>query len=372
MPSTVAVLGSFADSLIRFRGRLISDLVRRGHRVIACAPSIDPSVAVALRGMGAEFRDIPMQRAGMNPIADLRTLYALVRLFRDVRPDYLFAYTIKPVVYGTIAAQLARVPRRFAMITGLGFAFTRGTGLLRRISGMGARALYRYALSLCNGVFFQNADDLQLMIDEGVLGDPAKAAIVNGSGIDVDEFVYVAPPSRPDFLMIARLVRDKGVREYVEAARIVKVRCPQARFRLIGWIDENPSAISNAELNSWICDGTIDFLGRTDDVRPSLAECAVYVLPSYREGTPRTVLEAMAIGRAIITTDAPGCRETVIANENGILVPVADPAALADAMLMFIHQPELVGRFGVRSRQIAEAKYDVRLVNEALLRGMGL
>ena len=164
--------------------------------------------------------------------------------------------------------------------------------------------------------------------------------------------------SVPHFLLIARLLGDKGIREYVQAAKLVKQQYPEAQFDLVGGLDTNPTSISQAELDQWIAAGTINFLGRLSDVRPAIAECSVYVLPSYREGTPRTVLEAMAMGRAVITTDAPGCRETVLDGDNGFLVPVKDTDALAQAMLRFIEQPELIAQMGQRSRSIAEEKYD--------------
>ena len=192
--------------------------------------------------------------------------------------------------------------------------------------------------------------------------------------MDVAQF-EVAPlstESAPRFLLIGRLLGDKGVREYVQAAEQVKQRYPQAQFDLVGWIDANPNTITQPELDRWVAAGTINFLGRLSDVRPAIANSSVYVLPSYREGTPRTVLEAMAMGRAVITTDAPGCRETVVDGDNGFLVPVKDADALAQAMLRFIEQPELIIQMGQRSREIAEEKYDVHKVNAQMLAGMGL
>ena len=172
--------------------------------------------------------------------------------------------------------------------------------------------------------------------------------------------------------MIGRLLGDKGVREFAEAARKIKALHPEVRFNVVGWIDSNPDAIAQSELDAWVADGTLEFLGKLDDVRPAIAACTVYVLPSYREGTPRTVLEAMAMGRPIITTDAPGCRETVIDGDNGFLVPVQSVDALVDAMLKFIEDPALAPRMGRRSRQIAEDKYDVHKVNAVMLREMGI
>ena len=369
---TILVLGSFADSLILFRGHLIATLVKRGHRVVACAPQANQRVVSALQAMGAEYRAIPLSRTGANALADLLTLLFLCRLFVQLRADVLLAYTIKPVVYGSIAARVARVPRSFALITGLGFAFTNGRGGLRRLAGLIARSLYRVALHRVVEVFFQNPDDLHFFRSSRIISSEQQATVIPGSGVDTEAFQYIEAYSTTDFLMIARLVKDKGVLEYVEAARRVRARYPQCRFRLVGWIDENPSSIRQEELDAWIREGVIEYLGRLDDVRAPLTECAVYVLPSYREGTPRTVLEAMAIGRAVVTTDAPGCRETVVHGENGFLVPVANGAMLAGALMRFLENPALIRAFGRASRKIAEQKYDVRLVNQMLIERMKL
>lgn len=319
---------------------------------------------------GATVHDIPLRRTGTNPLADAASLVALVRLIRKLRPDVTLPYTIKPVVYGTLAAWLAGVPRRFALVTGLGYAFTgERQGPVKRIISL----LYRFALAKAHKVFFQNPDDERLFRHIGLLPSRVRSVVVNGSGIDIESHrVQPLPAGTPTYLMIGRLLGDKGVREYAQAAARVKQRHPNARFLLVGWIDANPDAIAPDELDGWRQEGVIEFLGKLDDVRPAIAASTVYVLPSYREGTPRTVLEAMAMGRPIITTDAPGCRETVIDGENGYLVPVKSVDALADAMLRFIDDPGLAPRMGKRSREIAEDKYDVHKINAVMLREMGI
>jgi glycosyltransferase involved in cell wall biosynthesis len=221
-------------------------------------------------------------------------------------------------------------------------------------------------------VFFQNPDDLQVFLDNGVLADPACAVLINGSGIDTDEYRPVALPRSPTFLMIARLIPAKGVREYVEAARRIKQQHPSARFKLVGWVDHKPNAITERELELWVAEGTIEYLGRVSDVRPAITDASVYVLPSYREGTPRTVLEAMSMGRAVITTNAAGCRETVRHGENGFLVPIQDVPALVGAMKRFFDEPQLAAVMGQVSRQLVVEKYDVHKVNSILLKEMGL
>lgn len=372
MVRRVLLTAGFAASVTTFRGPLIRALCESGAEVAVGAPGVDelPQLRGELASLGVALHDIPLQRAGTNPFADIGLLLSLFKLMRTVRPTITLPYTIKPVIYGTIAAWLARVPRRYALVTGLGYAFT-GTrqGLVTRL----VRMLYRFALRRTHKVFFQNPDDERLFRQLGLLPANIPSVVVNGSGVDFAQFpVNPLPAGAPVFLMIARLLGDKGVREYAEAARRIKRADPGVRFQLVGWIDSNPDAIAQSELDAWIADGTLEFLGKLDDVRPAIAASTVYVLPSYREGTPRTVLEAMAMGRPIITTDAPGCRETVIDGDNGFLVPVQSVDALVEAMLKFIEDPALAARMGRRSREIAEDKYDVHKVNAVMLREMGI
>lgn len=366
----IVVLGGYAQSLVRFRGPLLSALSNSGHEVIACAPGHDEATEATLRHMGVRYCAVPLERAGMNPVRDLTSLVWLARMLRRRRPDIILSYTVKPVIYGSLAARLAGIPFIYSMITGLGYAFLGETAKGRIVNGLVTR-LYRAALKANSTVFFQNPDDLMLFVRLKILKE-GKATLINGSGVDIDYYAQAPIGTRPVFLMIARLLRDKGVGEYAEAARGVKSRYPYAAFRLLGPLDSNPSSITTAELRTWQQDGTIEYLGATDDVRPFLQNANVYVLPSYREGTPRSVLEAMAMGRPVVTTDAPGCRETVVDGDNGFVVPVKDFRALARAMEKFILQPELMPRMGRRSRQIVEEKYDVRKVNAVIMKTMGV
>ena len=368
----VLLVAGFAGSVVRFRGDLIHALQARGCEVHVAAPgwSECPEVAGELSRIGAHVHDTPLGRTGTSVASDLAYLLRSWRLMRRVKPDATLAYTVKPVVYGTLAAWFAGVPRRYALVTGLGFAFTGGRrGMLARVVAL----LYRLALGKAHLVFFQNPDDQQLFRALGLLRAATPSIVVNGSGVDVSAYPAVPlPPGPPVFLMIGRLLGDKGVREYAEAARRIRARHRDVQCRLAGWIDSNPDAIAQSELDAWVEDGAVDFLGRLEDVRPALAGSTVYVLPSYREGTPRSVLEAMAMARPVITTDAPGCRETVDAGENGWLVPVGSVEALVECMQRFIETPGLAGRMGERSRRIAEDRYDVHKVNAAMLQAMGI
>lgn len=373
---TFLLIASFADSILSFRGPLLEALLARGLQVHVAAPNLSPDSPMrqCLEARGIRVHDIPLRRTGTNPLADAATLLYLWQLMLRIQPSFVLGYTIKPVIYGTLAALLAHVPRRFALVTGLGYVFQQNAAEGQRQLGLRSlvQPLYALALRCTHKVFLQNPDDQALFRDLGILLPATPSCVVNGSGVDVDEYPVAPLPAAPHFLLIARLLGDKGVREYAAAARRVREHHPQATFSLVGWIDDNPDAIAQQELDGWVADGTLDYLGHLGDVRPAIAACNVYVLPSYHEGTPRTVLEAMSMGRAIITTDAPGCRETVVDGHNGFLVPVRAVEELAMAMLRFIETPELAVRMGARARQIAEEKYDVHRVNAVMLQEMGI
>lgn len=364
------VIAGYAPSLVNFRGPLLRALREHGHQVIALAPGQDSSVEVQLHEWGVHYQPIALERAGLDPRNDAATLRELTSLLRDLRPDVVLAYTIKPVVYGLIAARRAGVQHSYALITGLGYSFL-GEGFKRRALSKLTQTLYRLALSGETRVIFQNPDDRQLFLNLRLV-DEDQTVVVDGSGVDTNHYAPQPLPAEPVFLLVARLLKEKGIQEYVEAARMVKAVYPQARFLLAGPMDPNPSSVSPQALQQWIEQGAVEYLGELGDVRPALAQCSVYVLPSYREGTPRTVLEAMATGRAVITTDAPGCRETVQEGVNGLLVPVADVKALAKAMERLASDPQLRAAMGTEALHLARSRYDVRRVNGQMIRALNL
>ncbi|MGZ8286475.1 MAG: glycosyltransferase family 4 protein [Allosphingosinicella sp.] len=367
----VLLLGSYAPSLINFRGPLIAALVERGHEVFAAAPDIDSDIAAKLVALGASPVPVVLARTSLDPLATWRSGRQLRALVRRIAPDVMIAYTIKPIVLGAAAARAARVPCFAAMITGMGYAFLGGLDPKRLAVRLVAMLMYRRALAASQLVIFQNEDDRRDFRRLRLLPAAKPTLIVNGSGVDLRHFEPAPLPPQITFLMIARYLRDKGIREYGAAAARLKADFPEVGIRLAGWLDESPDSIGKAELDSMVAGGVED-LGQLADVRPALADASVYVLPSYREGTPRTVLEAMAMGRAVITTDAPGCRNTVADGENGFLVPVGDSDALYRAMRRFVVEPALARRMGEESLRLVRERFDVDKVNAAILEGTGL
>jgi len=371
---SILVLAGHAPSLTNFRGPLLKAMRQNGHCVIAAAPDLEHSaVAEELRDLDVRPAEVPLRRTGLNPVADLRLVFHLARLMRASHATVFLGYTVKPVIFGLVAASLAGVPRRYALITGLGYGFAEGGFKVRLIGGI-QKCLYRLALRQASKVFFQNRDDPMLFREVGLVPRDTPIVIVNGSGVDLERFRQAPlPPGPVRFLLIARMIAAKGVREYARAAALIRQLHPDVEFHLVGGLDSNPDALTQAELSSWQADRILVWHGEVDDVMPHIEAAHVYVLPSYyREGTPRSILEAMAVGRPVITTDAPGCRETVVDGENGFLVPPRDALRLAAAMERFVERPGIIEIMARRSRARAEEKYDVNKVNAQMLREMEL
>ena len=324
-----------------------------------------------IEALGARFVEIPMNKTGTSIIGDLKYCQALTRLLKEEKPNIVLGYTIKPVVYGSIAAWRANVSNINAMITGSGYTFI-STSWKARILGTIVRMLYRIGLRCAHHVIFQNNDDLDEFCESGLVKRD-KCFVVNGSGVNMEHFKPAPFPEQLTFLMISRLLKSKGVGEYLEAARIVKQKHPEVRFMLLGKFETNmQDALPKDYVQTFVDDGIVERFEETSDVRPYFAQCSVYVLPSYREGIPRTVLEAMAMGRPIITTDANGCRETVQDTVNGFLVPVRDVKKTADAMEQFVEHPLYVTSMGEMSKIYCHDKYEVTLVNREILSGINI
>jgi len=347
-----------------FRGDLIKDIISCGYEVIVTGP--DRENVEKIEELGARFVEIPMNKNGVNPLEDLKYQKALTELFKKEKPDVTLGYTSKPVIYGSIAAKKAKVPRIVSMVTGAGYAFTAKSAKAKIIKTI-MSFLYRKAFRCADCVIFQNSDDKNEFVNASLVKE-SKCRIVNGSGVDTDKFAVCDYPDEITFFMLSRLLKSKGVGEYLEAAESVKKEHPEIQFALLGKYEtEMQDAIGKAEIERYINDGIITRYDETNDVRPYYEKCSVYVLPSYREGTPRTVLEAMSMGRAIITSDAPGCRETVIDGKTGFLTKVKDSSSVAEKMLEFINNPELISKLGKESAAYCRDKFDVKKVNKDML-----
>jgi glycosyltransferase involved in cell wall biosynthesis len=366
----LALITSQAFSLANFRGPLISALVAKGIEVMAIAPDFDGQTRASVSALGATPIDCSFSRTGMNPFSDGLGTLQLTLLLRRLKPDVTLGYFIKPVIFGTLAAWLAGVPRRVAMIEGLGYVFTSAAGpepLRRKVLRSFVSRLYRFALARAHKVIFLNGDDIDEFVSAGLVQE-SKVTKLGGIGVDLAAWPLTSPVTqRVTFLLAARLLREKGIVEYAEAAKVVKARCPDVRFVLLGALDPNPGGLVLAQVQAWVAQGVLDWHGHVE-VKPWLEKTSVYVLPSYREGVPRSTQEAMAMGRAVITTNAPGCRETVDDGVNGLIVPVRDVTALAVAMLRFVESPALIASMGLESRRLAEERFDVSKINARLMR----
>lgn len=355
----IAISINASWNIFNFRAGLIRALQAEGHEVVALSPP--DAFAPRLAELGVHHVAVPMDSAGISPAHDLVLLARYRRALKAVRPDVFLGYTAKPNIWGSIAAQSLGIAV-VNNVSGLGTAFIR-EGLLTRIVTM----LYRAAFRRSATVFFQNGEDRDLFVSRRIV-DPGKAALLPGSGIDLERF---APRDRAvdgeapfAFLMVARLLWDKGVREYVEAARLVRDNFPGARFRLLGFLDVvNRTAVPRAQVEAWAAEGLIDYLGDVEDVRPHLAAADCVLLPSYREGLPRVLLEAAAMARPLIATDVPGCRQIVEEGANGFLCAARDPDSLAEAMLKMLRLPvEERLAMGAAARRRVESDYDERIV----------
>jgi len=327
-----------------------------------------------VRKLGAEPVDISMSRTGLNPLRDFGDLVGLYSTLKDLKLDTVLSFAIKPVIYGTSAARLARVPKRFALIAGLGYAFgdDRQSTLKRRTIRGVARCLYTLALLQTQKVFMQNPDDVEDFAAMKIVTRD-KMELVNGTGVDLADWPFLPSVTAPiTFLLAARLLAEKGINDYVAAARTIKAKAPNTRFVLLGGLDSNPNGIERSQVEQWVTEGLIEWPGHVP-VRPWVAEASVYVLPSYyREGIPRSIQEALASGRPVITTDAPGCRETVVHGRNGFLVRPRNADQLVQAMQQFLDNPRLIVDMGQQSRLLAEERFDVRAINARMLDIMGL
>ena len=356
-------------TVYNFRGDLIKKIQSMGYEVIVTGP--DKTDVEKIEALGVRFAEIPLNKTGTSIRGDIRYCNALTEFLKKEKPDVTLGYTVKPAIYGAIAAKRAGIDNVNSMITGGGYVFTAKTLKAKSIGAL-VRRLYKIGLGKADHVIFQNPDDKAEFCSHHLV-NAEKCYVVNGSGINLSRFPKTPFPDSVSFFMLSRLLKSKGVCEYLEAARIVKRKFPSVNFYLLGKYEyEMQDAVEKDYVEGFIKDGIIERFEETTDVRPYYAKCSVYVLPSYREGTPRTVLEAMAMNRPVITTDTQGCRETVIDGENGFLVPVKNAEAVAEKMFWFIENQSMIQVMGDKSRAFAEKKFDVNLVNQAMTEYMNL
>ncbi|SMX47348.1 glycosyltransferase family 4 protein [Actibacterium lipolyticum] len=375
LPKKIIVIAGYGWSLVNFRIELLKRMVANGHDVLALAPDIDEPTAAILEKWGIRHGHVRMNRTGTNPVQDFQTFVDLYRIFKKEKPDHIVPYTMKPIVYGGMAARLAGVPNQYALFTGLGYAFMEEnpTGKRALVRATTVR-LHRLALKSLKGAFYYNPSEEQDIRKFRLVPDSVPLHAVPGSGVDTSLFNAPPPPTDPvRFIMICRLLKSKGIPVLVEASRRLKAQGLKAEVCILGPMDTNPDAVTRVELDQWVSEGVINYLGETRDVRPFLQDSGVFVLPTVlREGVPRTILEAMACGRAVITTDAPGCGTTIRDGETGFVVPSHDAERLAEAMAKFIRDPSLITQMGAAGRKLACDVYDVHKINRLLLTTMGL
>ena len=370
---TLALLGKNAQHVLAFRGSLIRAAQANGHRVIALTAPATARSRHRLRQAGVEHFDTPLRGGKISPLRDLQFQTTVSDILKAQRVDALLAYNPKCVAFGPIAARRAGIKKIAAVITGLGFAFT-GETIARRFVRFFSTRLYRRSLAACDAVFFQNQIDHDELAALGVLANVAAARvhIIAGSGVDLDHFAQQPVAAHTHFLMISRPLKDKGVAEFAQACKIVRTRDPAIRCTLICAWDDNPSSFTRADIARWAQDGCFNAVDEVEDVRPHLGACTTFVLPSYREGTSKVVLEAMATGRAIISTDAIGCRDPIEPGVNGLLVATHSATELAAAMLELARDPARNTAMGAASRRIAQEKYNAKPIDAAILHALNL
>ena len=376
--NNIVIIGTVASSLYGFRADLIRELCKKGHIVYAFTSEYSQDDLQKIENLGAIPVTYELNRGGLNPLSDIVATYKLSQKIQEIKPDLVFSYFTKPVIFGTLAAKWAKVPKIIGMLEGLGYTFTDQpegispkTKLIRNVQVF----LYRIALPYLDQLIFLNPDDPIDLLEKHNL-HVKSVNILGGIGLNLQTYPYrpiSKPPIKLNFLFIGRLLKEKGIHDFIAAIKLVKQQYPDTTFTVLGAVDKsNLGALSEEEVSNLIQAGTIEYPGHVDNIQEWIVKSDVFVLPSYREGVPRSTQEAMAIGRAVITTDVPGCRETVIDGVNGFIVPRWNPEKLAEKMIYFIENPEKIQLMGEASHKIAIEKFDANKVNQKLIDFLGL
>lgn len=375
---SIIIIGTVASSFYGFRADLIRMLCGKGYVVYAFTSEYSENDLDKIKNLGAIPVTYELNRGGLNPLADIKATYLLAKKIKKISPNLVFSYFSKPVIFGTLSAKWAKVPKIIGMLEGLGYTFTdqpeglsAKTKFIRNIQIF----LYRISLPYLDQLIFLNPDDPIDLLEKNNLS-VKKINILGGIGLNLENYSFKSISNvreNLNFLFIGRLLKEKGIHEFVAAAKLVKEKYPKTIFTVLGAIDKsNLGALSEDELHNLIESGIIEYPGHVDNIQEWISNSDVFVLPSYREGVPRSTQEAMAIGRAVITTDVPGCRETVVDGVNGFIVPRWNPEALADKMIYFIEHPEKIQTMGEASHEIAIEKFDANKVNQKLMDFLGL
>lgn len=369
----IILIGTVASSFYGFRADLIHKLLEQGYQVYAFTSEYSMYDLEKIQNLGAIPVTYELNRGGLNPLSDIIATYKLSKKIREIKPDLVFSYFSKPVIFGTIAAKLAKVPKIIGMLEGLGYTFTeqpegisKKTQIIKKVQIL----LYKIALPQLDKLIFLNLDDPKDLLQQHAI-TVKKVEVLGGIGLNLQEYPYQAVPdiNQPiDFLFIGRLLKEKGIHDFLAAAKIVKDKYPETQFTVLGAIDpHNLGALKQSELDELIASNIINYPGHVNNVKDWIASSHVFVLPSYREGVPRSTQEAMAIGRPIITTDVPGCRETVANGINGFLVPKWNPEVLAEKMIYFIEHSDQIETMGDESYKMAVDKFNAEKVNQRLM-----
>lgn len=375
MSKKILIVAGHSISLIKFRGELLKKIISKFHKVMGVAPPDKQSEETKkkLKKIGAKFKTFNLVKAGLNPFEDFNSYRELSKIFKSYNPDIILAYTAKAVIYAGIAARNYPNTSFYPMITGVGYGFTNVNSIKKKFVNIIMKILYYKSLKNASAIIFQNHHDKKLFINNKIIYKKKKIYVVSGSGVDLKIYPKFPLPKKPIFLMVSRLLIDKGVIEYFEAAKIVRRKFPDAVFKFVGDLDTNPTSINSSKLKMLINQGDVNYHKHSDKVQNYLKICKFFVLPSYREGTPRSTLEALASGRPIITTNAPGCRETVKHKKNGLLVPIKNSKALANAMISLLNKKNSELKImAYESFKLAKKKYDVKKVNKEIMKIINL
>jgi glycosyltransferase involved in cell wall biosynthesis len=370
-PNSIAILSNQAYSLLNFRGTLIRSLLKDGLEVYLLAPDFTNDERRYFKKIGAIVISCKIKRVGFNPLIDLVNLLSIYTILKKINPDIFLAYFIKPVIYGSIAAKMANIKRIISLIEGLGYVFTEdkmSLGIKRKVLKFFTRKIFSFSLKFNHSLIFLNSDDVEYMKNNKILNANFNNYYkILGIGVNLKQFKPVKRNFNDiTFILVARMIEQKGILDFVQAARIIKLQYPYVKFKLYGGLDLNPTAIKEEIIHKWLNEGLLTWEGHVSNINKALCKASVFVLPSYREGLSKSVQEAMAAGLPIITTNAPGCRESIVDGINGILVDINSPYELSTAMRFFIENPSQIKKMGEASRNLAIERYDEKIQTDQI------